>query len=152
MTPWPAAGQASLSITYSWSLLKLLPIELVMPSNSLILYCPFSSCLQSFPESGCFPMSQFFISGCQSIGVSALASVLPMNIQDWFILGLTDFILQSKKLSRVFSSTTVQKHQFCSDFGAPQNKVSHCFHFFPIYLSWSDETGCHDLCFLNVEF
>ena len=74
---------------------------------------PFSSCLQSFPESGSFPMSQFFTSGSQSIGVSASASVLPMNIQDWFPLGLTGWIsLQSKGLSRVFSNTTLQKHQF----------------------------------------
>ena len=86
-------------------------IESVMPpiSSSII---PFSSCLQSFPASGSFPMSQFS-SGSQSTGVSASASVLPMNIQDWFPLGLTGWIsLQSKGLSRVFSNTTVQKHQF----------------------------------------
>ena len=77
---------------------------------------PFSSCLQSFPASGSFPMSQLFASGDQSIGVSASASVLPMNIQDWFPLGWTGSIsLQSKRLSRVFSSTTDKKHQF---FGA----------------------------------
>ena len=71
-----------------------------------------SSCLQSFPASGSFSMSQFFSSGGQSIGVSASASVLPVNIQDWFPLGWTGWIsLQSKGLSRVFSSTTVQKHQ-----------------------------------------
>ena len=76
---------------------------------------PFSSCLQSFPASGSFPMSQFFTSGGQSIGVSASASVLPMNIQDWSPLGWTGLIsLQSKGLSRVFSNTTVQKHQFFS--------------------------------------
>ena len=76
---------------------------------------PFSSCLQSFPASGSFQMSQFFASGGQSIGLSALASVLPMNIQDWFPLGWTDWIsLRSKGLSRVFSNTTVQKHQFFS--------------------------------------
>ena len=75
---------------------------------------PFSSCLQSFPASGSFPMSQFFASGGQSIGVSA-SSVLPMNIQDRFSLGWTGWIsLQSKGLSRVFSNTTVQKHQFFS--------------------------------------
>ena len=74
---------------------------------------PFSSGHQSFPASGSFPVSQFFTSGGQSIGVSASASVLPMNIQDWFPLGLTGLIsLQSKGLSRVFSNTTVQKHQF----------------------------------------
>ena len=73
----------------------------------------FSSCLQSFPASGSFPISQFFASGGQSIGVSASASVLPMNIQDWFPLGLTCWIsLQSKGPSKVFSNITVQKHQF----------------------------------------
>ena len=78
-------------------------------SSSVI---PFSR-LQSFPASGSFQMSQFFTSGGQSIGVSASASVLPMNIQDWFPIGLTGwFSLQSKGLSRVFSNTTVQKHQF----------------------------------------
>ena len=80
-------------------------------SSSLV---PFSSCLQSFPASGSFPWwSQFFALGGQSIGVSASASVLPMNIQDWFPLGWTGWIsLQSKGLSRVFFNTTVQKHQF----------------------------------------
>ena len=79
-------------------------------SSSVI---PFSSCLQSFPASGSFPMSQFFASGGQSIGASASASVLPMNIQGWFPLGLTSLLsLQSKGLSRVFSNITVQKHQF----------------------------------------
>jgi len=73
---------------------------------------PFSSCLQSFPASGSFPMSQFFSSGGQSIGVSASASVPPMNIQDWSPLECTGWIfLQSKGLSRVFSNTRVQKHQ-----------------------------------------
>ena len=75
---------------------------------------PFS-CLQSFPASGSFPMSQFFTSGGQNIKVSASASILPMNIQDWFPLGWTDWIsLQSKGLSRVFSNTAVQKLQFFS--------------------------------------
>ena len=74
---------------------------------------PFPSCLQSFPASGSFPVTQFFASGGQSIGVSASASVLPMNIQDWFPLRLSALIsLLSKGLSRVFSNTTVQKHQF----------------------------------------
>ena len=81
-------------------------------SSSVI---PFSSHLQSFPASGSFPMSQFFTSGGQSIGTSASASVLPMNTQDWSLLGWTDWItLKSKGLSRVFSNTTVQKHQFFS--------------------------------------
>ena len=73
----------------------------------------FSSCPQSFPASGSFPVSQFFASGDQSIRISASASVPPMNIQDWFPLGWTGWIsLVSKGLSRVFSNTTVQKHQF----------------------------------------
>ena len=159
--------------------------------------------------------SHFFAWGGQNIRVSASASLLPMNTQGWFPLGWTGWIWQSKGLSRVFSNTTVQKHQFfraqlslksnshihtwllekpqlwldrpllavmsllfnilsrwviaflprskyllisqlqstfCSDFGAQENKVSHCFHCFPIYLPWSDGTICHDLCFLNVEF
>ena len=79
-------------------------------SSSVI---PFSSCLQSFPASGSFPMSQFFTSSGQSIGVSTSTLVLPMNIQNWFPSGLTGLIsLQPKGLSRVFSNTTVQKHQF----------------------------------------
>ena len=74
---------------------------------------PFSSCSQSFPASGSFQMSQLFTSGGQSIGVSASTSVLPMNTQDWSPLGWSGWIsLQSKGLSRVFSNTTVQKHQF----------------------------------------
>ena len=179
---------------------------------------PFSSCPQSFPASRSFPMSWLFASGGQSIGdsasASASASVLPMNIQDWFPLGWTGCIsLRSKGLSRVFSNTTVQKHQYFSGqlslwsnshpcmtigktialtrwtfvskivsllfnmlsrlviaflprskhllissltlpsavFWSPQNKVCHCFYCFPIYLPWSDGTGCHDLSFLNVE-
>ena len=72
---------------------------------------PFSSCLQFFPESGSFPMSQLFILGGQSIGASALASVLPVSIQGWSPLGLTGLILHSKGPSGVFSSITIQKHQ-----------------------------------------
>ena len=112
-TRWTAAREASLSTTNSRSLLKPMSIESVMPSNHLMLCCPLSSSLQSYPASGSFPMSQFFVSGGQSIGASA--SVLPMNIQDWSPLGWTGWIsLQSKGLSRVFSNTTVQKHQFFS--------------------------------------
>ena len=81
-------------------------------SSSLI---PFFSCPQSFPTSGSFPISRLFTSGSQSIGASASVSVLPMNIQGWFPLGLTDLIsLQSKGLSRVFSRTVIQRHQFFS--------------------------------------
>ena len=92
-------------------------------SSSLV---PFCSCLQSFPASGSFPMSRLFTSGDQSIGASASASVLPMNIQGWFPLGLTGLIsLLSKGLSRVFSNTTVQKHQFFGTFFIVQ--LSHPF-------------------------
>ena len=117
MTPGTATCQASLSFTASLSLLKLMSSESVMPSNHLTLCHSFSSCLQCVPASGSFLMSQFFKSGDQSIGASASASVLPVNIQGWFHLGLTGLIsLLSKGLSRVFfSSTTIQKHQF---FGA----------------------------------
>ena len=112
-TPWTAAHQVSLSIANSRSLLKLISIESVMPSNHLILCIPFASYLQSFPASGSFQMGQFFASGRQSIGVSASASVLPVNIKDRFPLGWTGWIsLQYMGRSRVFSNTTVQKHQF----------------------------------------
>ena len=89
-------------------------IESAMLSNHLI-FCHPLLCLQSFPESESFPMSRLFSSGVQSIGASASASVLPMNIQGWFPLGWTGWMsLQSKGLSRVFSNTTVQKQQFFS--------------------------------------
>ena len=113
VTPWTAAHQAFLSITNSWRSVKLMSIEWwchpTMPSSVV----PFSSCPQYLPASGSFPMNWPFSSGGQSIGVSASASVLPMNIQSWFLLGWTGLIsLLSKGLSRVFSSTTVWKHQF----------------------------------------
>ena len=108
-----AAHQASLSITNPWSLLKLMPIDSVMRSSHLILCCPLLLLPQSLPASGSFPLRQLFTWGGQSIGVSASASVFPVNIQDWSPLGWTGWIsLQSKGLSRVFSYTTVQKHQF----------------------------------------
>ena len=111
-TPWIAACQASLCITNSQSLLKLCPLSRWCHptiSSSAISF----SCLQSFPWSGSFQMSQFFASGGQSIGVSVSTSVLPMNTQDWFPLGWTGWIsLQSKGFSRVFSNTIVHKHQF----------------------------------------
>ena len=88
-TPWIAALQASLSLTISHSLPKFMSIELMMPSNYLICsVAPFFFCFQSFPASGSFPLSQLFTSCGQSIGVSASASVFPMNIQGWFPLGM----------------------------------------------------------------
>ena len=88
-TPWTAACQASLFITNSQSLLRLISIVSMIPSNHLILCRPLLTHPQSFPASGSFQMSQFFLSGGQSIGVSASSSVLPMKIQDWFPLGWT---------------------------------------------------------------
>ena len=99
----------------SCSLLKLTSAESVMPSNHLIRCCPLLLLPSIFPSIRVFSneSNEFFTSGGQSIGVSTSASVLPMNIQDLFPLGLTDlFSLQSKGLSRVFSNITVQKHQF----------------------------------------
>ena len=127
-TPWTAAHQVSLSITNSWSLLKLMSIESVMPSNHLILCHPLSSCLQSFPASESFPMSQFFTSDGHSIGASA--SVLSMNIQDWFPLVWTCWIslhlrdsqessptpqfksINSSALSFPYSPTLISVHDY----------------------------------------
>ena len=114
---WTAAWQAvhSLSITNSRGLHKLRSNESMMQSNHLILCLPPPSCHKSCPASGSFPVSQFFTTGSQNIGASASASVLPMNIQDWFPLGQTGWIsMQSKGLSRVFSNPTFQKYQFFS--------------------------------------
>ena len=112
-TPWTAAHQASCSSLSPWVCLNSYPwSQWYYPTMSSSVV-PFSSCLQSFLASGSFPMSHLFRSGGPSIGVSA--SVLPVNIQGWFPLGLTSLIsLQSKGLSRIFSSTTVQKHPFFS--------------------------------------
>ena len=113
VTSWTAAQQAFLSFTTSRSLYKLMSTESVMPSNISSTVILFSFCLQSFPASGSFPMSRFFASGGRNIGASA--SVLQMNIKGWFPLGLTGLIsLQFNGLSRVFSSTTIRKHQFFS--------------------------------------
>ena len=109
-TQWTAARQASLSSTIFQSLLKLMSIESMMPSKHLILCVPLLLLLQSFPASGSFPVNGLFTLGGQSIGASASASVLPMNIQGWFPLGWTGLIsLLSKGLSRIFSSTTIGK-------------------------------------------
>ena len=108
-----AAHQASLSITTPGSYSNSCPSNRWCHPTISSSVIPFSSCLQSFPVSGPFPMSQLFASGGQSTGVSASTSVLPVNTQDWSALGWTGWIsLQSKGLSRVFSNTTVQKHQF----------------------------------------
>ena len=113
-TPQTEAHQAPLSFTICRACSNLRPVSRWCHPAVLSSVVPFSSCLQSFPESGSFLMIQLFTSGDQSIGASASASasVLSMNIQDWFPLGLMGLIsMQSKGLSRVFSNTTVQKHQ-----------------------------------------
>ena len=114
VTPWTAAHQASLSILVHHQLPEVTHVhrvcDAIQPSHHLS-----SPSLPAFnlSQPGSFQMSQFFASGGQSIGVSASASVLPMNIQDWFLLEWTGWIsLQAKGLSRVFSNTTIQKHQF----------------------------------------
>ena len=112
-TPWTAAHQASLSCTISQSLLKLMSIESMMPSNHLIFYCPFLLLPSIFLSIRVFSNESTLLIGGQSIVASASASVLPRNIQGWFPLGLTGLIfLLSKGLSRVSFSTTVWKHQF----------------------------------------
>ena len=113
-TPWTAAYKASLSITNSWSSLRSShPSSQWCHPVILSSVVPYSSCPQSFPALGSFQMSQLSKSGGQSIGVSTSSSVLPMNIHDWFPLGLTGWLsMLSRGLSRVFSNTTVQKRQF----------------------------------------
>ena len=110
--PWTVARQASLSITNSQSLLKLMSIESVMPSNLLFLYYPLLLLPSIFPSIRIFSNESVLPIRWPKYWVSASASVLPVNIHDWFPLGLTDLIfLLFKGLSRVFSNTTVQKHQ-----------------------------------------
>ena len=129
-TSWIAAHQASRSFTNSCSSLRLMSIESVMPSSHLILGHSLLLLPQSLPASKYFPMSQLFIWGGQSTGVSALASFLPKKSQGWYPLEWTGLVsLQSKGLSRVFSITTVQKHQF---FGAqPSSQSNSHIHTWP---------------------
>jgi len=118
------------ALHYLLEFAQRMSIESMMPSNYLILCYSFSSCLQYFPASWSFPVSQFFASDGQSIAASASASVLPMNIQGLFPLGLTGVIsLLSKGLSRVFSSTIVWKHQTfrrCSKLKEKRDVVALC--------------------------
>ena len=119
-TPWTATCQAFLSVSNSQSLLKFMSIESVMTSNRLILCCPLLL-PQSFAASGSFPMSQFSPSGGQSIGVSATASVFPVNIQDWYPLGLTGLIsLQSKGFSLTQQWSLLQYHSSNASFLSAQ--------------------------------
>ena len=154
-TPWTAACQTSLSFTISLSLLRLMSIESVMPSNHLILCCPLL--LPSvFPSIRVFSSDQFFASGDQSIGALASASILPTNTQDWFPLGLTSLIsLQSKGLSRVFSSTTIQKPQFfdaqpsvwCNSHKYSKN---HSFHYMDLFFFLTKWCLCFLICCLGL--
>ena len=123
-TPWTAACQASLSFTVFWSLLKFMPVELVMLSNHLIL-CPFFFWFQSFWTSSSFSMSEFFASGGQSLRVSASASVLSMNIQSWFSLGLTSL---SSLQSYILFKSLLQHHN-------SKASVLQCSAFFMVQLS-----------------
>ena len=136
MTPWTAAHQTSLSFATSKSLLKLMSIELVMSSNHLILSRPLLF-LPSLQASGYFLMSQLFASSGPSTGASA--SVLPMNIQDWLPLELTGLVcLQSKGLSRVFSNTTVQKHD------SQAETISFAYNFLVLLLTlFCAKCNCH---------
>ena len=127
--PSPTPGAYSNSCSLSWWCHPTISFSVV----------PFSFCLQSFPASGSFPMCQFFASGGQSIGVSASASILPVNIWDWFPLRLTSLIsLQSKGLSRVFSNTTAQKHQFFASggqsIGASYLLYSYVYSYYTYYI------------------
>ena len=127
-TPWTAVHQASLSITSFWRLLKLISIKSVMPSNHLILCRPLLLLPSIFPSIRVF--SNESVLRIRWIGASASPSVLPVNSQDWFPLGLTGLIsLQSKGLSRVFSNNTVQKHRFFN----PQLSFFFIFIFFKFY-------------------
>ena len=130
VTPWTAARQASLSFTIYWSLFKLMSTESAMPSHHLT----FCRLLLLLHQS--FPMRQLFTSGGQSIGASASAPVFPMNIQGWSHLGWTGLIsLLSKGLSRVFSNTTVQKHQFLDTQPSLwSNSHIHTVHKFPWFI------------------
>ena len=130
-TPWIAARQASLSITNSRSSLKLMSIKSVMPSSHLILCHPLLLLHPTLPASESFPMSQLFAWGVQSTGASASASFLPKKSQGWSPSEWTGWIsLQSKGLSRVFSNTTVQTHQF---FGAqPSSQSNSHIHTWPL--------------------
>ena len=133
-TLWTAARQASLSFTISQSLLKFISIELKMPSNHLILRLPLLLLSLIFPSIRVFSNALALHIRGPSIGASASASVLPMNIQGWLPLGLTGLIsLQSKGLSRVFSSPTVRKHQF---FRWAHRSELFCPHDIPIRLDF----------------
>ena len=142
-TAWTAACQGSLSFPISWNLLRFMSAESVMLSNHLIFCCPLPCCLQSFPASGSFPVSWLFASGDQSFGASA--SVLPINIQGWFPLGLTSLIsLQSKGLLWSYLlSVEISFVQIYTNF--PEFRRSRWWHpalvLLPGKIPWMEEPG-----------
>ena len=142
MIPWTAACQAPLSFTILWNLLRFVSLESVMPSNHLILCQPLHLLPSVLPSIRAFLMSLLFTSGGQSVGASASASVLPMNIQDWLSLGLTGLMsFLSKGLSRVFSSTTLWKHRFFVSQPSLGTTVT------PVHDYWKNYSfGYMDLC------
>ena len=137
-TPWAAAYQASLSITISWSLPKLMSIASVMPPNHLIPVSPFSSCPQSFPTTGSFPISRFFAPGGQSNGASASASVLPMNIRvdflDWLDLLAVQGTLKSLLWHYSSKASILQRSAFF------MVQFSHLCMTIPLLLRYADDT------------
>ena len=143
MTPQTAAHQASLFSLSPRVCTNSRPLSQWCHSTIPFSVVPFSSCPQSLPASGFFTVSWLFTSGGQSIGASAAASVLPMNIQCWFPLGLTGLILQSKWLSRVFSSTTIQRHQF---FGAQPSFLT------SIHDYWKNNSFNYTDCVTSIQW
>ena len=151
-TPWTVAGQASLSNTSSRSLLKAMSIELVMPSNHLIFCRPLLLLPSIFPrvfsnESALHIRCLKYWSFNLSISPSSEYSELIYFRTDWFDLLAVQGALKSLGLSFEDHSSFLSAVTICSHFGALENKVCHCFHCFPTYLTWSDGTGCYDLSF-----
>ena len=174
-TPWTAARQASLSITNSQSLLKLMPVELVMPSNHVILCCPLLLLPSILPSIKVFPVSQFFTSGDHSSKASILRHSAFFIVQlshPYMTPGQTIALTRRTFVGKVMMSPLFKvlsrliiaflprsKHLLISWLQSPlavilepKKIVCHYFHCFPIYLPWSDGTRYHDLSFLNVEF
>ena len=137
-TPWIAAHQASLSITNSLSLLKLMSTESVMPSNHFILCCPLLLLPSIFPSIRIFSNESFFASGCQSIGASASAPVFPINIQDWFPLGLNDLLAVQQTLKSPL------KHK------SSKTSVLQCSAFFMVQLSIHDYWKNHSFDYMEL--
>ena len=166
--PWTIACQVSLSFTMSWSFLKLIPIESVMPSNYLILCHPFLLLPSIFPSIKVFSReSTFCFKWTKYWSFSFSFSISPSNEYSGKIIVLTTQTFVNKVMSLLFNTLSrfvialLPRSKFfnfmatvthCLQWLRSPRTVCHCFHFFPIYLPWNDETGCHDLSFLNIEF